>query len=69
MQSFSNSTDSNGIPAGAHTDAIQSYKYESSMLSLINTVTDHIPTEHWRSKQINTQKQQFSYLNKRLNLE
>ena len=45
VQPFNNSTDNNGIPAGAHTDAIQSYKYGSSMLSLINTVTDHIPTE------------------------
>ena len=50
VQPFSNSTDSNGIPAGAHTDAIQSYKYGSSMLSLINTVTDHIPTEALKVK-------------------
>ena len=50
MQSFSNSTDSNGIPTGAHTDAIQSYKYGSSMLSLINTVTDHIPSEALKVK-------------------
>ena len=50
MQSFSNSTDSKGIPAGVHTDAIQSYKYGSSMLSLINKVTDHIPTEALKVK-------------------
>ena len=39
------------------------------MLSLINTLTDHIPSESQGSKQINTQKQQFSYLNMKLNLE
>ena len=50
VRSFINSTDCKVIPTGAHIDAIQSYKYGSSMLSLINTVTDHIPTEALKVK-------------------